>query len=186
MEQPTVKTPWANSVGNVPMHLSYFHETICQAVLLRAKKHPQSIAIDFLGSRISYRSLATQIVLCAKALKSIGIQENDTVTIALPNCPQAIITLYAANRIGAIVNMLHPLSAPTQIEAFLNTCGSKAVITLDRLYPSFASIIPGTKVSCLILTSIADTLSLPARIGYLLSQGRSTEKVPKNTSVMGK
>ena len=122
MEQPTVKTPWAKSMGNVPMHLSYFHGTICESVLLRAKKRPSAIAIDFLSARICYGSLATQIVLCAKALRALGIRENDTITIALPNCPQAIIALYAANRIGAIVNLLHPLSAQTQIEDFLKLC----------------------------------------------------------------
>ena len=44
----------------------------------------------------------------AAYLASAGVKRGDRVTIALPNIPQAIVALYAAESIGAIVNLVSP------------------------------------------------------------------------------
>ena len=64
-----------------------------------------------MGKSTTYRELVENIHTCAKSLKAMGVRENDKVTIAMPNCPQAIYMLYAVNLVGAIANMVHPLSA---------------------------------------------------------------------------
>ncbi len=184
MERQTVKTPWANSMGNVPMHLDYFDGTMFEAVQAIAAQYPHYVAFDFMGKRITYQELITHVDHCAKALKTLGIRENDTLTIALPNCPQAIFLLYAANQIGAIANMVHPMSAEKEIEFFLKTSASVAAVTLDRFYQKFARIRQNTKVANIILTSIADTLPQPVKIGYALTAGRNPEKVPKDAPVI--
>ena len=45
----TAKTPWADHLGDVPMHLDYFEGTMCQAVEAIAEKYPDNIAFDFMG-----------------------------------------------------------------------------------------------------------------------------------------
>ena len=95
MEQISVKTPWKDHMGGVPMHLYYFEGTMYEAVLEAARKYPKNIALDFMGKSTAYTDLIQQIDLCANALYALGIRENDTVTIALPNCPQAVYLFYA-------------------------------------------------------------------------------------------
>ena len=63
-----------------------------------------------------YKKLVQEVETCAKALKTIGVREGDKVTIAMPNCPQAIYLFYAVNLVGGIANMIHPLSAEKEIE----------------------------------------------------------------------
>ena len=47
-------------------------------------------------------------------------------TIAMPNCPQARHTcFYAVNLVGAIANMIHPLSSEKEIEFYLNESESR-------------------------------------------------------------
>ncbi len=184
MERQTVKTPWAASTGNMPMHLTYFEGTMFEAVQAAAAKHPHAVALDFMGKRTTYQDLITHITTCAKALKTLGIRENDTLTIALPNCPQAIFMLYAANEIGAIANMVHPLSSEQEIAFYINTAASAAVITLDQFYPKIARIREDTKLTHVILTSIADVLPPHTKIGYRLTAGRKQEKVPENAPVI--
>ncbi|MFR5761477.1 MAG: hypothetical protein ACLUFI_07675 [Oscillospiraceae bacterium] len=43
----------------------------------------------------------------------------------MPNCPQALHAFYGLNRIGAVSNMIHPLSAAGEIKFYLNFSHSK-------------------------------------------------------------
>ena len=184
MKQISVKTPWKDHMGDVPMHLHYFEGTMYEAVLETARKYPKHIALDFMGRSTAYADLVHQIDLCANALYSLGIRENDTITIALPNCPQAVYLFYAVNQIGAIANMIHPLSAEKEIEFYLNESASVAAITLDQFYGKFSAIRENTQVAHLIITSIADALPLPMKAGYALTEGRNIQKLPKDAPVV--
>ncbi len=180
----TAKTPWKNYMGDVPMHLEYFEGSMFEAVEAIAKKYPDFVAFDFMGSATTYKTLVERIKACACALKTIGIREGDKVTIAMPNCPQAIYMFYAINLVGGIANMIHPLSAEKEIEFYLNESGSVAAITLDQFYGKFAAIRKNTGINNLIIASIKDALSPVMKVGYALTQGRKIEKLPDDAPVL--
>ncbi len=184
MEKQTVKTPWKNYMGDVPMHLEYFDGTMYEAVAQVAKRYPKNVAFDFMGKPTTYQELVNNIQRCAKSLRAIGIRENDKVTVAMPNCPQAIYMFYAINLVGGIANMIHPLSAEKEIEFYLNESDSVAAITLDQFYGKFQRAREKTKVNNLIITSIADALSPVMKVGYVLTQGRKIEKLPSDAPVI--
>ena len=77
-------------MGDVPMHIDYFEGSMFEMVEQIAKKYPDQVAFDFMGKPTTYRKMVQDIETCAKALKTIGVREGDRVTIAMPNCPQAI------------------------------------------------------------------------------------------------
>ena len=112
----TAKAPWKEHLGDVPFTLDYFQGSMFEAVASIAEKYPDNVAFDFYGKATTYKELIREIETCAKALKTIGVREGDRVTIALPNCPQAIQVFYAVNLVGGICNMIHPLSAEKEIE----------------------------------------------------------------------
>ncbi|MBQ8506215.1 MAG: AMP-binding protein [Clostridia bacterium] len=175
----SVKTPWTSFLNGIPARLDYFDGSMCEAVERIAEKHPDLIAYDFMGTNTSYRKAVSAIHECARALAAIGIRKNDRVTIAMPNCPQAVSMFYAVNMVGAVANMIHPLSAEGEIEFYLNDSKSVAAITLDQFYGKFAAIrgnVPHLKH--LIITSIGDALSGVMKIGYALTQGRKIPKLP--------
>lgn len=90
MTEITAKTPWKDYMGDLPMHIDYFEGSMFEAVECIAKKYPDQVAFDFMGKSTTYRKMVQEIETCAKALKTIGVREGDRVTIAMPNCPQAI------------------------------------------------------------------------------------------------
>ena len=137
MSDSIVRTPWKDYMGEVPMHLEYFDGSMFEAVEKIAKKYPGNIAFTFMGKSTTYRQMIREIEQCAKALKTIGVREGDKVTIAMPNCPQAIYMFYAVNLVGGIANMIHPLSAEKEIEFYLNASESVAAVTLDQFYNKF-------------------------------------------------
>ena len=171
-------------MGDVPMHLDYFEGSMFEMVEQVAKQYPNQVAFDFMGKSTSYREMIAQIETCAKALKTIGIREGDRVTIALPNCPQAIYLFYAVNLVGGIANMIHPLSAEKEIEFYLNESESVTAITLDQFYHKFERVRHNTKVVNLVIASIKDALSKPIKAGYMLTEGRKIEKIPEDAPVI--
>ena len=184
MENITAKTPWADFTEGVPLHLDYFGGTMYEKVAEIAKKYPNYTAFDFMGKKTSYRSLISKIEICAKSLKTIGVREGDRVTIAMPNCPQAIFMFYAVNLIGGVANMIHPLSAEKEIEFYLNESNSVTAITLDQFYHKFESIRRNTKVVNIIIASVKDELSKPVKAGYMLTEGRKIKKIPSDAPVI--
>lgn len=180
----TVKTPWYKYMGEVPTHIEYFQGSMYEAVERITEKYPDYIAFKFMGRSTTYREMIEQINKCAKSLRTIGVRENDKVTIALPNCPQAIYMFYALNLIGAIANMIHPLSAEKEIEFYLNDSKSVTVITLDQFYHKFERVRANTGIVNIVLASVKDALSTPIKAGYMLTEGRKIEKIPSDAPVI--
>ena len=180
----TAKTPWKDYMGSLPMHLEYFNGTMYEAVKAAAEKYPNNIAFDFMGVSTTYRKMLFEIQRCAKALRTLGVREGDKVTIALPNCPQAIYAFYALNCIGAISNMVHPLSAEKELEFYINASGSITVITLDQFYHKIEAIRQNTKLVNVVIATIKDELSKPVKMGYMLTEGRKIKKIPKDAPVV--
>ncbi|MDD5902320.1 MAG: AMP-binding protein [Oscillospiraceae bacterium] len=184
MENITARAPWKAHLGEVPFHLDYFEGSMFDAVAAIAEKYPNNVAFDFMGRSTTYKTLVKEIEQCAKALKTIGVREGDKVTIAMPNCPQAIQMFYAVNLVGGICNMIHPLSAEKEIEFYLNASESVTAITLDQFYNKFENIRQNTKVVNIIIASIKDELSKPVKAGYMLTEGRKVKKIPDDAPVI--
>ena len=180
----TAKAPWAKNLGDIPAHLDYFQGSMYDMLKSVADKYPNNIAMDFMGRSTTYRQLLEHVERCAKALKTIGIRENDCVTIAMPNCPQAIAMFYAINMVGGIANMVHPLSSEKEIEFYLNESNSVTVITLDQFYHKIEAIRNNTNIVNVIIASIRDELSQPLKTGYMLTEGRKIRKIPDDAPVI--
>ncbi|MCF0143237.1 MAG: AMP-binding protein [Parasporobacterium sp.] len=184
MSEITAKAPWKPFLGDLPFTMEYPEISMYEGIKAAAEKYPMNVAFDFMGIPTTYKKMLSEIQRCAKSLKTLGVREGDKVTIALPNCPQAIYAFYALNCIGAIANMVHPLSAEKELEFYINESDSITVITLDQFYNKFEAIRQNTKLVNVVLASIKDELSKPLRAGYMLTEGRKIQKIPKDAPVI--
>ncbi len=182
--QKEVRTPWIKNLGDVPATLNYHEGTMWEAISDIVAAYPDNIAYDFMGIHTTYRTFSEKVEACARAFRAIGIRENDKVTICMPNCPQTVITFYALNVIGAIANMVHPLSSQNEIEFYLKESGSVAAITLDQFYYKFEAIRKNVNLPHLIIASVKDALPLPLKVGFILTESRKMKKIPKGAPVL--
>ena len=180
-----MQAPWVAFYGDVPPSLSYPDKTLTELIVDNARQYPNAFAYEFMGRKTTYHRFIERIEATAKALVAMGIGKGDRVTIAMPNCPQAVDMFYALNRIGAVSNMIHPLSAPREYAFYLNFSKSKAVLVLDRFYNKIIEIreqlAPDLKV---IVACIPDELNAPMKLGYRLTAGRKTPALPKDDGYM--
>ena len=159
--------PWLAYYGSTPAQLHYPDKTMYQLIADTASSHPHNTAYIFQGKKTSYSTFLQRIDAAARGLYQSGIRKGDRVTICMPNCPQALDCFYGLNRIGAIPNMIHPLSAAQEIAFYLNVSHSKAILTLDQFYEKVASILPQVEKDTEIwIADIADELPFPLNLFY--------------------
>ena len=171
--------PWTAYYGSTPATLDYPHKTMYQLLSDAAAKYPDNTAYVFMGKRTSYAAFMKRIDAAAKGLYNMGIRKGDRVTICMANTPQALDCFYALNRIGAIPNMIHPLSAAKEIAFYLNFSKSKAILTLAQFYDKVASIKDDLEQpTAILIARIADELPLPLNVLYPATKGGKADKVP--------
>ena len=142
------------------------------------------VSLNYFNRKMTYRTFLNEINVCAKALRSQGIREGDVVTICMPNTPEAVIAFYAVNEIGAIANMVHPLSAEEEIKFSLNSTKSVMLIAINLSYKKVKEIIEDTSVYKTIIVSASDSMPTLLKFGYNLTAGRKIEKPKKSESYM--
>lgn len=172
--------PWLHYFGSMPHTIDYPDCSMFELIRRAGVRNGSLCAYEFMGKGTSFSAFLSRIERAAKALIALGIHPGDRVTICMPNTPQAVDLFYAINRIGAVSNMVHPLSAPQEIAHYLNFSHSKAILTLDQFYPKVASILPEVKQPVTILVAdIASELPPLTAVGYRLTAGRKIPKLPE-------
>ncbi len=126
--------PWLNYYGKIPANLEYPDGSMVDVIIESAKKWPNNMAYSYFGNKVTYKSFLKKIEKAARALKNYGVKEGDRVTICMPNTPEGIIMVYAVNMIGAICNMVHPLSSEKELEYYIRAAESKYVLVIDVVF----------------------------------------------------
>ena len=177
----SASAPWLAYYGNTPASLDYPHITMYQMLSATARKYPNNTAYVFMGKETTYAAFMKRIEAAAKGLVQMGIRRGDKVTICMANTPQALDCFYALNRIGAIPNMIHPLSAAKEIAFYLNFSKSRAILTLDQFYYKVAEILPELEnPTTILIAKIADELPFPLSTLYPMTKSaRAVKKLPK-------
>ena len=143
------------------------YEALKEVVL----KYESRTAINYFGKKLSYREFLNLIDKAALAFRSQGVRRGDIVTICMPNTPEAMIAFYAINKIGAISNMIHPLSGEVEIKEYLTSTNSVMLVMIDVCYDKVKNIIKDTSVYKTIVVSARDSMPFFTGLGYQISQG---------------
>ena len=99
--------------------------------------HAKRTAIWFYGKRIRYDELFGMIDNVAEHLYGLGVREGTVVTVFLPNCPQAVMAVYAVAKLGGICSMVHPLFPVSVLQEMMLGTDSSFLICSDLLKGDF-------------------------------------------------
>ena len=147
---------------------SYFEKTVSM--------FPNEIAYDYFGTTCTFKQFLNDIDKCARAFRCQGIREGDVVTVCMPNTPEGITCFYALNKIGAIANMVHPLSGEQEIKHYLTSNKSVMLVMIDMCYEKVKNIIHDTDVYKTIVVSAKDSMPFLMSIGYQITKGYRIKK----------
>jgi long-chain acyl-CoA synthetase len=166
--------PWlASYPEGVPADFDFPKVPLTRLLDDAASSFPTGTALAFLGSTMTYRQLKDAVDRCAAGLRGLGVSKGDRVAIVLPNCPQNVITFFAALRLGAVVVQHNPLYTPSELRQQLADCGATVVVCLDRVHDAVAAVRADTDVRHVVVTSLADHLPRSTRLKLRLPVGRA-------------
>ena len=121
-----------------------------------AEKYSKKVALIFYGKKISYQELEEATNRFAAALADLGVKKGDTVALYLLNCPQYVISYFAALKAGAKITPISPVYTSKEVKHQLQDSDAKTVICEDLLYDNVAS--GGVELDNVILSNISDYL----------------------------
>lgn len=112
--------------------------------------HPDSTAIAYQGSELTYEEFWERAGRFAQALDDRGIDEGDRVGIYLPNLPQFVTAFYGTLRAGGIIVPMNPQYKAREISHMLEDSGAQAVVALTDLVPNVREVRDDTDVEQIV------------------------------------
>jgi len=140
----------------VPTSLEYPDIPVHQFLADSARKHPNSTAIIFYNSKLTYAQLDRLANQFASALQKSGFQKGDRIALYMPNCPQFVIAYYGALRAGGIVVPSNPLYVPREIEHQVKDSGATWMVALTLLYGRVKKVRGNLNLKKVIVTNIKE------------------------------
>ncbi|MGN0706658.1 MAG: class I adenylate-forming enzyme family protein [Faecalibacterium sp.] len=126
-------------------------------------------ALEYYGRSIRYADLIVNIKKTAAALRAAGVQKGDIITLVSVMTPEVIYCFYAADMLGATLNLVDPRYSPEGICAYIQEVRSRLLICLNVVYERCRQAARRTSVEKILVISPADSLPLPMAIGYRLT-----------------
>lgn len=83
----------------------------------------------------------------------LKLKKGDVYTVFMPTTVQSIISIYALNQIGVIVNPVHPLMSSEYLKDVMKETNSKGVMILDILSKKHVETINQMGLPCLVCCS---------------------------------
>ncbi len=130
-------------------------------------------AVSFYGKEYSFGQVFSLIDTLADNLSAeFGIGKGSAVTLCVPNSPAAVFAFYAANKLGAAVNLVHPFLPPEKLKESAEKSNSKLIVVYD-LYPcaGFEFGVP------LLVSDSAAYMGAGAKLYYRLTQKRKARGI---------
>ena len=172
--------PWLEYYSREDRKIKFTKKSIYEFMREGVGDDLSYFALNYFENRITYDDLLKHIEVCAKALREFGVKKGDIITICMPNMPEAIYIFYACNKIGAVADIIHPLSSPEQIKFYLNESKSSYLFLVDFNYEKVSDIIDKTVVHKVILASPSISMPRMLSIGYRITRAPKTMRPDKD------
>ena len=166
LRQSRVKVPWKKYYAKEELKFKVEDISIYEMFKRSALNNLSYPAVNYYGRVYSYKDFLKRIDRAALSFSRIGVKKGDIVTICMPNTPEGLISFYAVSKIGAISNMIHPLSGEEEIKDYLNSTKSKYLVMVDFCYEKVRNIISETDVCKVIVAPVSNSMLPHMQAGY--------------------
>lgn len=157
---PSIDKPWLKYYTEEQINLPLPKNTAYQYMRECNRNNLNAYALEYLGKKITYRELFRNIDLVANCLLSMGVKKGDVITSCLANMPESAYLIYAANKLGVIIDLIDPFTVNETMAAYCNNTNSKIVFTLDIAYKNVEKLPENTSIEKIVLVSPAQSIKL--------------------------
>lgn len=157
---------------------------------IRAAERPDAEFLRFRDRTRSYGDIDAEVRSLAAAWQDLGVEPGDRIVVNLPNCPEAVVAILAAARLGApVVPVSHQASA-RDLRFVLRNTEATIAVTAERLGDTdylqlYERLLPDLPALQYLATVGEEDLWYDDRIFQfedLVSAGRGLNLVPPDVS----
>jgi long-chain acyl-CoA synthetase len=165
--------PWLKSYDkHVPPTITDYPQMSCAEAMREAFDGvPDRMALNYMGTNISFREFDTYSNQFAHFLISQGCQAGDVIGVHLLNVPASFFAAIGIQKAGCVFTGISILLTAEELEYQLNDSGAKILLTFDFNFETVKKAIVKTKVKTVVVVSIADFLPyIKKTLGTLLKK----------------
>ena len=140
-------------------------EYVCQ----RSKNHLNDTALEYYGRKFTYADLIVNVKKTAAALRGAGVKKGNIITVVSIMTPEIIALFYAADMMGATLNLVDPRYSVEGIREYIEEVDSHLLVCLNVVYERCRQAAKRTNVEKVIVLSPADSLPPVMAVGYKLT-----------------
>lgn len=118
----------------------------------------------FEDSTFTYADVARQSNRAGNVLRELGVEMEDRILIALPDCPEFVSTWFGAARIGAVITMVNPLLPVADYVYYLEYTRARVAVIHQSLLPTFREATTDARHLRAVLVCGNNETELPAPI----------------------
>lgn len=164
------KAPWSKYYKEGDMNLNIPSTSLYNYLENKMLNFTEHYCFDYYGHKIKYNEFLKMIDNCAKAFYNAGVRNGDIVTVCVPTTLEGVISFLATNKLGAIVNFIHPSSSENEIKTSLKETKSKILVLLDLNYIKIRTAIKDTSVNKVVLVDVCGYMPLVTKIRYSVKE----------------
>lgn len=151
-----------------PHSLEYQDDTMAKLLDRTVAEHSSADILDFFGQTMTYGDFLKQVKSVAAGLRELGVRPGDRVAVTLPNCPQHLITIFAAHKLGAVVAEHNPLYTARELEGPCKDHAAKVAVVWDKIAPMFQELSRTTPLEKIVSVNMIDAMPLVKRLALKL------------------
>lgn len=182
----SIDKPWLKYYKEVAIETDIPKMSVYSYLYEQNKDYLSRVALSYYDKKITFGELFHNIEETARALKTMGVKENDIVTISMPNTPEAVYLFYAMSKIGAIANMVDPRTSADGIQKYIEEVKSDKVIIVDAYYNKVKPLSENGTVNKIIAISPAESLPIALNLGFKAKEYIDSLKDPSLKKVYDK
>ncbi|GHA37638.1 dicarboxylate--CoA ligase PimA [Devosia pacifica] len=179
---------WSTPLDTRPVHVRLIES---------CARTPSATALDFLGYKMSYRSLGRQVEnLAASLQQQFGVKKGTRVALLLPNTPFYPVAYFAVLMAGGTVVNCNPLYTVPELEHIVGDAGAELLITIDlkQVFPKAEALLEHGTVKSAIVCEFATALPLVKRLMFSafrrddladVDAATTADKLTKLSTLMG-
>src|SRR5690349_4471661 len=135
-----------------------------------ASRFADSLAYVVGGTRCSYGEMSDEMLRFASALRRLGLQPGERLSLYLPNCAEYVPCFYGAMRAGLIVNPINGAFTRAEVAYLLDDSAASCIVSSPEMLAKLGLGTAGAEPRVVISTgaaappwhSLADLLAAPA------------------------
>ena len=167
---PMREPPWLAQLDleGIPRTLQYPTTTLGRLLDQAAQRFGDVPAVVYNQTRWTYQELLASVNRMAGGLSRYGVRRGDRVVLALPNCPEYVISFFALQKLGALAINVGPLVGVDDLRHLITRTTPRVVIGMDLQASKLVGVAKESSVDRFVWVTLQSYQTLVGRLGYQL------------------